>query len=349
MQEENISLYYKQERSDKIYKASLAKQNGMYLVNFAYGRRGATLKTGTKTQVPIDYDKAKKIYDKLVLSKMAKGYQPNEDDSDYVYTSDQVKTGIHCQLLNPIEEDELIQCVENEQWWAQEKMDGKRMLIQKKDEIIAINRKGLLVGAPRSIMDSASAIDRTFIIDGEAIGDDLHVFDLLALDGNNLKGEPYHIRYALLLELNFSGAIQIVKTSKTTVEKQLLYTELQKATAEGIVYKKHDASYQAGRPNSGGDQVKFKFYETASVLVSKVNDKRSVGMTVNNKNGQTIFIGNVTIAVNKEIPTVNSVIEVRYLYAYKGGSLYQPTFLNIRTDIDEQDCSIAQLKYKKEV
>ncbi len=44
------------------------------MVNFAYGRRGATLSTGTKTSTPVDYQTAKHTYDKLVREKMAKGY-----------------------------------------------------------------------------------------------------------------------------------------------------------------------------------------------------------------------------------------------------------------------------------
>ena len=49
-----------------------------------------------------------------------------------------------------------------------------------------------------------------------------------------------------------------------------------------------------------------------------------------------------------DIVEERAIIEVRYLYAYKGGSLYQPTFLDVRTDIDEQECLLSQLKYKKE-
>jgi len=46
---------------------------------------------------------------------------------------------------------------------------------------------------------------------------------------------------------------------------------------------------------------------------------------------------------------VDSIIEVRYLYAYKGGNLYQPTYLGVRDDISFEDCLISQLKYKKEL
>jgi len=94
MKPENTTLYCKQEKSDKVYKASLEEKDGDFIVNFAYGRRGSTLKTGTKTQTPVPYEKAKKIYDKLVLSKASKGYVPDEDNtSAYVVDLEQRKIG----------------------------------------------------------------------------------------------------------------------------------------------------------------------------------------------------------------------------------------------------------------
>jgi hypothetical protein len=63
---ENITLYFRQGSSDKIYQAGIVPKDGGYVVNFAYGRRGATLATGTKTQAPVAHDEAKRIYDKLI-------------------------------------------------------------------------------------------------------------------------------------------------------------------------------------------------------------------------------------------------------------------------------------------
>ena len=63
---EQITLYYKQGGSDKVYQAAIVKQDGGYVVNFSYGRRGTTLQTGTKTQSPVNAADAKRIYDKLV-------------------------------------------------------------------------------------------------------------------------------------------------------------------------------------------------------------------------------------------------------------------------------------------
>ena len=80
-QTERITLYCREGSSDKVYQATIQPQGEGFVVNFAYSRRGATMNTGTKTEVPVDYDSAKNIYDKLVREKKAKGYTENPDDS----------------------------------------------------------------------------------------------------------------------------------------------------------------------------------------------------------------------------------------------------------------------------
>ena len=354
MTSENITLYFKQGRSDKVYTVSLeAAEEGRFVVNFAYGRRGATLKTGTKTKKPVEYTAAKKAYDKLVKGKMAKGYLPGSEGEKYVHTdADARHTGIHCQLLNFIDEAQVADYIQDEAWWAQEKHDGRRMLIHKPadstpaDGIIAINRSGLSIGAPETILTRAGQVKRGFVVDGEAVGETLFVFDLLEVDQTDVRSESYQQRLASLESLALDGPFVIVETAKTTSEKQALYDRLHASGAEGLVFKQHAATYTAGRPNSGGTQLKFKFYATASVIVSKQNDKRSVAMAIL-ADGARVEIGNVTIPLNKEIPPAGVVIEVRYLYAYPGGSLYQPTYIGVRDDIRTDECLISQLKYKQ--
>jgi predicted DNA-binding WGR domain protein len=83
---EQVTLYFRQGSSDKVYQASIEQQNGGYLVNFAFGRRGTTLQTGTKTQSPVSSEEAKRIFDKLVNDKTAKGYTPGKDGTPYQHT-----------------------------------------------------------------------------------------------------------------------------------------------------------------------------------------------------------------------------------------------------------------------
>ncbi|MDM8523942.1 RNA ligase family protein [Desulfococcaceae bacterium HSG8] len=350
MKSEKITLYFKQGTSDKVYNASLEEvENNSFVVNFAYGRRGATLTTGTKTKKPVNYASAKKIYDKLVKSKTSKGYAPGKEGPEYVHTdADTKETGVRCQLLNFIEESEVSQFIRDDDWWAQEKYDGKRMLLRKTDTVTAINRKGLSVGAPDTIIRSAGSIDRMYLLDGEAVGETLFAFDLLEIQETDVRSQPYSQRLSHLESLGLSSSIIIVGTAKTQEAKQELYDRLRISGGEGIVFKKHSAPYTAGRPNSGGNQVKFKFYATASVIVTKLNEKRSVAIAVIDGEDQ-VGVGNVTIPPNKDVPAVNAIIEVRYLYAYQQGRLYQPTYIGVRDGLGIENCTISQLKYKQEI
>ena len=65
--------------------------------------------------------------------------------------------------------------------------------------------------------------------------------------------------------------------------------------------------------------------------------------------GALVGVGNVTIPVNHEIPGEGDLIHVRYLYAFRGGSLYQPVYLGSREGEGlVQADNVATLKYKQD-
>lgn len=69
------TLYFSEGKSDKVYEVDLCESGSdLYVVNFRYGRRGATLRDGTKTVFPVAYEDAIKVYDSLISSKEKKGY-----------------------------------------------------------------------------------------------------------------------------------------------------------------------------------------------------------------------------------------------------------------------------------
>jgi len=352
----SIKLHYKQGGSDKLYNILIEQSGDGHVVNFAYGRRGSTLRTGTKTKTPLPLgspdDTGSKtaygVYNALLKKQRSKGYTPIDGaGGDYVDVQVQ-KTDVYCQLLNPIDEDQVAALIADDDFWAQEKHDGKRMTIRHGDEArydnetVAINRRGLTCGAPDAILNSYKQCPDAGIFDGEAVGEIHWVFDIL-----DYPALPYSQRLAGLENYmpDLGPAVRLVYTAKTTAEKQALYDQLKAEGKEGIVFKRHAAPHTAGRPNSGGDQLKFKFYATATVLVSGHNDKRSVQMQAADDLGGMVDIGNVTIPPNHEVPPIHSFIEVRYLYAYEGGSLYQPTYLGVRDDKGTCD-KIDTLKYK---
>src|ERR1017187_3778103 len=251
-QAESITLYFREGSSDKVYQCSIEPSGDLFVVNFAYGRRGSTLNTGTKTSSPVDYDTAKGIYDKLVREKTGKGYTPGEDGTPYQHTAKAERvTGILPQLLNPIEE-EVQRLIKDPAWCMQEKKDGKRILLQKQGAAIhGINKKGLLVGLPSPIVPQTAKFPGDVIIDGEMVGDVLHAFDLLQVGNDSIVTRPYKERLALLAELldvPFVMTIQVVDTTYAPAQKGLLYNPLQQDRQEGVVFKRLDAPYtQIGR------------------------------------------------------------------------------------------------------
>lgn len=353
---ESISLEYKEGSSDKVYHAQLEEKDNGYVVNFQYGRRGSSLASGTKTSSPVDLVKAKKIYDKLIHDKMNKGYVQSGETaqgfSPVGVTTTAVKDGKRLfapQLLNFIEEKEVEYYLTNDDYVMEEKMDGERVSFKtNQPKIQAFNKLGKERAFP-IVFEKAFGKNKGQF-DGELIDDVCYVFDLLELNTQDIRDIPYIGRRARLDALRFNSLnIILVDYVEGTERKRLRFERLKNNNAEGVVFKLKTGKVKSGRPNKGGDQVKFKFYKEASVIVSKVNDQRSVGMSVLDASGELISIGNVTIPPNKPVPPTGALIEVRYLYAYKGGSLFQPTYKGDRSsELEASECVLSQLKYKRD-
>jgi len=358
VQSESVSLYFKEGSSDKEYHAQLESHDGGWIVNFQYGRRGSALRADSKTPQPLPYEEAKKIYDKVIREKIGKGYRQLGETlpAPIGQTGEPRKTGLACELLTSIEFKEVAKYILDPDYWLQDKRDGQRRMVEKRANgaILGVNRRGLTVPLPASLHAESALLDlQTFVLDGEIQEDRLVVFDLLDADGD-LRQAPYTDRFdRLLLELSRarypSGRglehISAVSTCRTREEKETGLQQLYTEKAEGVVFKRADAAYAAGR---SGSHLKFKFTATCSARVRTVNKKRSVGLELLDENGGWIEIGNVSVPVSHEIPNVGSLVEVRYLYATAGRQLYQPVYLRLRTDLGEKECRLEQLKFKKD-
>jgi bifunctional non-homologous end joining protein LigD len=350
---QSTSLHFKEGASDKVYHAAIEPKGEGYIVTFAYGRRGNTLTTGTKTDFPLPLATAMKVFERLVASKLAKGYKRDDEAAaPYQQSGDEGQdTGIRCQLLNPIEQEDVSRLLTSRTHCLQEKHDGRRLMVRKQGDVITgINRRGLVVAIPESIRLAVARIACDVLIDGEAVGDTLHAFDLLEMKGQDLRQHRYIERHAGLLMVIPSNqpALRWVSTAINPDDKLEIYEELRQSNSEGVVFKEIDAPYSAGRPNSGGSQLKYKFVESASFIVTGHNSKRSVTLGLFDGN-ELVSAGNVTIPPNYEVPKKGAVVEVRYLYAFReSGSIYQPVYLGPRDDIPTADCTTDQLKFKAE-
>jgi bifunctional non-homologous end joining protein LigD len=351
---EQTTLYYRQGASDKMYQISIEPSGDKFVVNTQYGRRGSTLRSETKTAVPVNYDAAKAIYVRLIKEKQSKGYTVGEDGTPYSHTDKAGSvTGTIPQLLNPIGHDEIGALLDDPHWWVQQKFDGERRLIKKEGkEVIGINRRGLQVDLPQKWVEDCLRCSGDFLIDGEAVNETLHVFDILFSGGEDIRESPYLNRYLHLMKFlsGWSSAFaRLVRTVCVDQAKKAFFHEMKAAGAEGVVFKNIEEPYTSGRPASGGPALKHKFIETASFIVGRINAKRSVSLVLL-QGDVAMNAGNVTIPPDLQIPETGTVVEVRYLYAFReSGCIYQPVYLGERADITQEECTIQQLKYKPTV
>jgi len=251
------------------------------------------------------------------------------------------------QLLNPIDDDEVEEYLTDPAYFAQEKIDGKHIVYEYRGGAVYLyNKKGEIAKQKADIQITLPAFTPV-VLDGELVGNTYYVFDIIEWDNASCTELSAADRYRVLADLPISGRVVVVPAAFSTVEKRDLYARLKNEGKEGIVFKRKKAAYVPGRPASGGDMVKYKFYATASVIVSEHTDgKHSVRMMMLVDGGAPVDVGSVTIGQKTPLPEIGAVIEVKYLYAYHGGCLYQPSYLGVRDDVSAEECSVKQLKYK---
>jgi bifunctional non-homologous end joining protein LigD len=214
---DQVTLYYCQGSSDKVYQAAIAPSGGGFVVTFAYGRRGATLATGTKTSLPVTYETAKTIFTRLVGEKKAKGYTEGADGMPYQHAEKKI-SGLLPQLLNPIEAGAVLELASDDVWGAQEKFDGRRLLLRKHGaDVEGINRKGLVIGLPKNLGQAIQQHGGECVLDGESVGDVYHAFDVLELDGVDMRSRPYWERLAALQNLLSGLRQKVIRLAKTAL------------------------------------------------------------------------------------------------------------------------------------
>jgi bifunctional non-homologous end joining protein LigD len=345
--------------SDKEYIIHLLPEGDGFVFHTFHGARGKSLKLTVKTKEPVSYDVAKKAYDKTYKEKTGKGYQVIDAAGEMATPEcpDKTPTGLLPQLLNPIEESEISQYILDPNWVMQEKHDGHRRAFALSDgSAVSANRKGFAVAYPKEVTDGIAKACSAFFpltVDGELMGSDYVIFDLRVFKGESIEHLPVSARLELMEQLSNVLAIagvtnvRVVKTARTSEEKRELFWRTKKLGREGIVGKRLDAPYVPGKPNSGGPHFKLKFVKDATVMViSRHATKSSIGMGMLDAAGKVVPVGNCTIPANATPPEVGSLVDVQYLYAYQGGSLYQPVYIGSRDDVSCDECTLSRLHFK---
>lgn len=347
--------------SDKEYEIHLIAEGDGYVLHTYHGARGKSLKLTVKTKAPVSYEVAKKAYDKAYKERLAKHYKPSDADGEMSAPAcrELVTTSMMPQLLNPIEECDVEQYLDSPEWIAQEKHDGDRRGFElTASTAVSANRKGFSVAYPQCVPDGISRGCADYFpltVDGELIGTDYVIFDVRVYLGQSVEHLSVTGRIALLdklgTALTAAGVtnVRVVKTAFSSAEKRALLIRMKEQRREGVVFKRVDAPYVPGKPNSGGTQLKFPFRKNATgIVISHHATKSSVGIGMLDEQGNVIPVGNCTIPPNKSTPPVGALVDVQYLYAYQGGSLFQPVYLRERDDVSREECTLSRLHFKAE-
>ncbi len=358
MQTETIELYFQQGSSDKVYHLQLESVEEQWSVNAQWGRRGSALQSDTKVG-SVAYDEAKRVYDRIIREKTGKGYRiaqaTTNGDTPISVGLPSVKehSGHAPELLTPIEEPEALQLVQDASWWFQEKFDARRLAVQKTDgQYSGINKLGQLIPIDSRLTKCLESVQaETFLVDGEITDSRFHLWDLLDINGTDLRIQPYEIRYARL-GLVFRGvdeALRVCDTAMTPKAKRAFVKAMHESRAEGFVCKNRNAAYAGGR---AGQHYKCKFVATSSFIVGPKpkagDDHRSIAVYLLDAS-RLRFMGTVGVPDRYRVPKEGEIVEVRYLYCYPGeeGKLIQAKYFGkIRDDVARGDCSVSQLKLK---
>ncbi len=259
------------------------------------------------------------------------------------------------ELLTPIEETDALRLADDVSWWFQQKFDGRRLAVQKAEgQYSGINKLGQVIALDTRLTDSLTRVQaHSFLVDGEITGSRFFVWDLLSVNDQDLRNQPYEIRYVHLTQyfLNMEETVAVARTAMTPKSKRAFVELMHNANAEGFVCKNRKARYAAGR---AGQHYKCKFVTTASFLVGpKPEDRageghRSIALYLL-EDGRERFMGMVGVPDRYRLPKEGEIVEVRYLYCHPGGDgklIQGKYFGQVRRDVERSECSVNQLKFK---
>lgn len=254
--------------------------------------------------------------------------------------------------LNP---NQVGQYINDPTWYAQQKLDGLRILITVQDgQVSAVGRSGRTVELDPDVHSLFAHLEGLWRLDGEWVDDGVfYAFDMPNAHTDLIvPTDPYWKRAAALsgffqkAPFTNNPDFKIVEVAKTAEAKQTLLDWCKTNHAEGVMFKQEDGQYISGIRSN--DMLKHKFTETVDVVILEVGREGKESCSVGAfHNGLLTDIGSVKMTYNqglgKAVP--GDVIEVRYLYATSDLRLYQPVFLKFRPDRDWHSCTTDQLKY----
>jgi bifunctional non-homologous end joining protein LigD len=350
---QKVELFCKEGTADKIYVIWIEPEGKGLMVKANWGRRGGPMQSGNKTKSPVDKDEAEKVFNKTITEKLGKGYKYAENGQSspeytHVASTTAKDSGLRPMLLTPADESDIDRFVNDDAWGAQEKKNGKHIILVVKDGVVkGVNKAGKECPIPVEV-ENAFRSTNDCVLDGELIGAKYFVFDMIDTTNNTLVRHTN----ATLLVVNVmldNVSVDMVPMVAGKQQKRAFVEKLREGKKEGVVFKRLDGKYEAGRSTDveTAQNVKVKFWSEISAQVIAWTGKQSIEVGLADKKGAIVSIGKVTVAekYNKQV-TKGSIVRVKYLYATENSVIYQSHLDatddgNVLADQDKPDCITA--------
>lgn len=270
-------------------------------------------------------------------------------------------------LAEAVPDGRLEHYITNDDWIAEQKLDGQRVLVRVRDGQVAfLQRQGNPTSKdmPRKVQSVLSTLSGDeWYFDGELVGGGngtLWLFDMpVALDKVSPTDELYFRKsmldafYEALLE-GQTPQLRVLPTAYGTDDKRLLVKRVQESGGEGVMFKHLDKPYDSGRRSRFVLKAKNRNTIDCVVIDTKIDgkDNMKLGVYAPTNSGHSsrtlIPIGECTALAGDGASIVpGMVVEVTYLYANdpRAPRLYQPTKPIIRTDKAPHECTLDQLVF----
>lgn len=237
--------------------------------------------------------------------------------------------------------------IKNPAWACEPKYDGIRTLVHCGEGRISwYNRNGEPLTKPTPAESVLAYLPFRAILDGEIVGNHLHVFDAPHF-GQDISNRPFSLRRQLLegfeLAKHCGSNITLTPIARTWNEKTTMVVAANDAGWEGVIFKDIHASYLPGR---GLAMQKLKFTHTIDVVIGQVGVDGKDAASLWILDGDYVWreVGKCSL-VGKPPVTIGDVVEVRYLYVGAGNRLVQPRMVRKRDDKTVVECTIDQIDH----
>lgn len=259
------------------------------------------------------------------------------------------------QLATPTSDNAAIRMCGNDDWRAEQKLDGRRLIVEiEGDDLMGVNREGKIIRLDDTIANSFEPFNGKWTFDGELMADGVYwLFDMpRAGDKINLS-TPYEERRATLDAFHasvFAGSpyIKLLPSYTSSQDKIVLARDVLANNGEGVMLKKNNAPYSPGKRTK--TNMKWKFVKTVDCIVGEIGieGKQNVGVRLlDTETSEMVEIGTVGMTPgNLAKVRGGDVIEVKYLYVENPEKprLYQPSFVKFRDDKSAATCWMDQIQ-----